>query len=326
MAGYSNILSSQVEQLQPMDLTQSKRDLLLSLMGNIASQQDSISNLTTESQTLLNDLDSRVKAIAGASDVSLEDINNTIDLIVKLQSEDDAGSTILSALGQVFAQLNTRETSHTFERTCTTSNGLLDIDLSAYAFANMNDYSIQVSAQGLEPVTTNVQKVSSTLARISVRDHEKWEFDESEVGLKDCSKEAINLTITVFRMPEKITATFTEVDGDVRTIGDGAGVISPPDAPTANLDYGDDVMVSGLTTEGMTVRITYPDGHIDEQVGQPAPNAGFYVSTRSSANLMEDGNITVVAVDVVNNLISPAVILEYIVPNQGGNEGGGNAL
>lgn len=319
---YADSLSSQVIALDPMDLTKNKRDFLLSLRGNIQNISANATELTSETQTKLNDLDARLLAISNASTTSDADIQATLQAITDLQSDSSVGATLIGALGTVYSTLNGMERSHTFEKVINAATGKVDVDLTAYGFNAMTDYNVQVTASGSLPVTASYLKVSKNLVTVMVRDHTEWEFDEGKVQLKDCSTENVVVSITISHAPTAITATFTEVDGDVTTIGASAGQTvadnTAPDAPTATAtDDGTGIVtVSGTAEAGSTVKVVFPD---NSEVTAVAGADGSYSIVNTTA-LTADGNIVVNATDASNN-VSVSTVIPYTAPaNSGGNE------
>ena len=322
------VLSTQLVQLTPMDLLQSKRDLLLSLTSNIATQASSLTNVTNETQVLLNDLDTRLKAIGAASDLDIDAVNATLKAITDLQSDGSIGATIIGTLGTIYSELNSRETSNTFEEVITASNGTVDVDLTQFGFASTNDYNIQVSGQGFSPVTPTYQKVTNNLVKIFVRDHEHWEFDEKgTANLKDCSTENVTVSITVSRLPSPITATFTEVDGDVTIIGPGSGttsgstgnsepVVEVPPVTAGISDVDGLITASGFGVIGSNVQInvTFPDGTSVTQIARDF-DGRFIIP--SAAAVTVDGNVTIS--QTVGGVTSVSRVYAYTAPATGGN-------
>ena len=320
---YADILANQVITLDPMALTQSKRELLLSLMGNVNLIATNTNELNSEAQTKLNDLDSRLLAISNASSTSDADIQATLQAITDLQTDGSTGATIVGALGTLYSTLNSMERSHTFEKVINSATGKVDVDLTPYGFGAMTEYNVQVTASGSLPVTASYLKVSKNLVSVMVRDHTEWEFDEAKVQLKDCSTQNVVVSITISHAPTAITATFTEVDGDVTTIGDGAGQTqadnTAPDAPVANAsdDGAGIVTVSGTAEAGSTVKVVFTDNSEKTVV---ADADGNYSVVNDNA-LTADGNIVVNATDEAGN-VSVSTVIAYTVPadDNDGNE------
>jgi hypothetical protein len=311
--------AGQVVALQDMSLTMTKKTLIEAIIANIGTMTTEHNELNELAGNKINDLKALIDQFSGDANQDLELINGKIVEINKFLTENGEGLNVISALNQLYTEMNRREETKTFEKVVNTSNGILDVNLDSFGFDSVNDYNLQVTPYGYNAGMGGAyaEKVSKNLARVHLTDAKEWEFNADEITRFDASTNNVKIALTVSRIPVAMSKTLTEPDGDQTTIGAGAGTVDvvAPDAPTATLtkEADEKLTISGIAEAGATVKVVFPDNSEKTVV---VGVDGAYSLTSTNA-ITASGNVVVNATDASGN-VGVATIISYTYSSSGG--------
>jgi len=168
-------LSKDLVELEPTDYTKGVYATVQTLADNLKKVSDAHNALDKDSEDALNDLQKQVDDITSLSQEELDEINNKLTNLKQLLGEGDADDgflDVIDVVNQLVDSMNAVKKSDTFSFLFNSDSGEVNVDLSAYAFSDKNEYEVLVAMNGeyMAPVTLQVAKVDEKTAKVIARD------------------------------------------------------------------------------------------------------------------------------------------------------------
>ena len=151
------------------------------------------------------------------SKIDAEELNNLFNEIEAILNKDGSANDVFDALiALARAWNNSKKVVDTFELTFDAS-GDLDVDLSGYNFASVDDYNVLISTNEDKPVVFRVSKKDENTATILPRDLRYFAEDNVKYdGSCDGCNVKITLAVTYNRNP--LDFTLTDLEGNQRSV------------------------------------------------------------------------------------------------------------
>jgi len=177
--------------LNPLDYTKGIYQTVQDLFANIQNIANKHNALDEDTQTSLNDLQKQINNLSNLTQEDIDAINKKLTALKEILGEGDTKDQFLDVIdivNQLVDNINALRKNDTYNYLFNSSTGEVTIDLSAYKFANINDYEIMVAMNGdyMAPVTLQVAKVDEKTAKVIARDLRQ--FAELNVKYTDGSE------------------------------------------------------------------------------------------------------------------------------------------
>lgn len=305
---YSDSVGANAIALVPMNLTDSKLQLLTAMIANINSEKANNLDIKDTTKVKLDDLDSRITSILASDTVTDTEIQATINAITDLQSESSTSDNFIGVLGNIFSVLNSTSRVTSYEVVVDDVNGVYAFDITGFGFSLPTDYQVQVTVKEMIPVVVGYANKTSIGFDIKVADSEEWEFNTDDIRKKDCATENVTLSVLIINEPvQKLFATFKEADGDTTSIGVPAVAPIILVSKTVANDILDFQAQQGTLDNTVIAIVSQTDASVTYSITAVSGTDAFSIS---SDTLKEDGSLIISK--AVDGVTSSPYQIEYV--------------
>ena len=225
-------LSSLKTSFTEPDYTKGVLATVKELYGDLDKLSTSHTGLTVETQTLVNDLKSKLDALTQAEHIDIQKVQEAIGKVKNIIDAADSVLDIVGTLDALADELNARQSVVRKEVQFTSSSGKVTVDISDLKLKSVDDYSAVVSPDALlangdlNPATLRTRKVDEKTIEITAQDLRQFFesnplFTDGGVQDKDGKyPKSFPFTLAIMFQRPLIERTIKTVDGKDAKIGD----------------------------------------------------------------------------------------------------------